>query len=251
MGEELSINLASSLLAFAAGWLVRNLVHYYRTRKPAARLWRLDLKKKTVIVVGESRGGSPRYAKIPEPDALAAMNLRQFLAQDLRVHTATIVRAGAFDMAADAEVNLVVIGGPAHNPLWNLLTGRLAAPVEFRRYDSGARIGLVGGDEEFGESEREDGSSVDHAIVLLARNPFAPRSRLILVAGCGTLATTGASHLFSRGSARELVSRFDVSSPVALVVSVESVAGYVAKPVIVAAVPFDQPSGVLGVRTPS
>ncbi|MCT9079946.1 hypothetical protein [Streptomyces fulvoviolaceus] len=247
MRQELSVNLIASLLAFLVGWIGRNLVHHYRTRKPAARVWRLDRGRRVVMVVGESRSGSSRYPKIPEADALAAMNLRQSLSQDLRIHEAATVRASAFVMASDAEENLVVIGGPAQNAVWRLLADRLNAPFVFRQFPTEYRIVSADGSdgaEEYGETAVDGTTLVDHAIVLLARNPFAARSRLVMVAGCGYLATVGATQLFTRGGIRELAKGHDTASPLALVVSVESVGGYVTRPVVVAAVNFIQaPAG--------
>ncbi|MGW3669436.1 hypothetical protein [Streptomyces sp. NPDC005141] len=240
MRQDLTVNLVASLLAFAVGWLGRALVHYYRTRMPAARVWRLDRDRRVVMVVGESGGASSAYPKIHEADALAAMNLRQFLSQDLRLHEAATVRARAFAMASDAEENLVVIGGPAHNSVWQLMTDRLNAPYAFRQFSDDYRIVCLESGEEYGESDVDESTLVDHAIVLLARNPFAARSRLVMIAGCALLATSGATQVFARGEIRALAKAYDTRSPLALVVRVESVGGYVRPPEVVAAATFPQ-----------
>jgi hypothetical protein len=143
-------------------------------------------------------------------------------------------------MAADAEENLVLIGGPVHNPLWQLMADRLNAPYEFRRSPDHYRIVSVDGGEEYGESAVDDATLVDHAIVLLARNPFAPGSRLVMIAGCALLATSGATQLFARGEIHALAKAYDMASPLALVVRVESVGGYVRRPEVVAAATFPQ-----------
>ncbi|MFE2298767.1 hypothetical protein ACFXAW_11255 [Streptomyces sp. NPDC059445] len=244
MGEDLTVNLVASLLAFAVGWLGRALVHYSRTRAPAARVWRLDRGRRVVVVVGESGRASPAYPKIHEADALAAMNLRQFLSQDLRLHEAVTVRAKAFAMASDAEENLVVIGGPAHNGVWQLMADRLNAPYAFRQFSDDYRIVGVADGEEYGRSESGATTFVDHAIILLARNPFVAGSRLVMIAGCDTLATSGATQLFARAEIRKLAKAYDTRAPLALVVRVESVAGYVRPPEIVTATNFSQASVV-------
>ncbi|MET8096555.1 hypothetical protein ABZV29_08775 [Streptomyces sp. NPDC005236] len=238
MRQDLAVNLVASLLAFGVGWLGRALVHYYRTRIPAARVWRLDRGRRVVMVVGESGGPSSAYPKIPETDALAAMNLRQFLSQDLGLHEAATVRAGAFAMAADAEENLVVIGGPVHNRVWTLLSDRLDPPYVFRGFPDEYRVVCVESGEEYGESDVDTATLVDHAIVVLANNPFAAGSRLIMIAGCALLATSGATQLFARGAIRALARTYDTTAPLALVVRVESVGGYVRPPEVVAAANF-------------
>ncbi|MET8860857.1 hypothetical protein [Streptomyces sp. NPDC004579] len=240
MRQDLVVNLAASLLAFGVGWLGRALVHYYRTRMPAARVWRLDRGRRVVMVVGESGGPTSAYPKIPETDALAAMNLRQFLSQDLGLHEAATVRARAFAMASDAEENLVVIGGPVHNGIWTLLTDRLEPPYVFRQFPEEYRIIAVDSGEEYGESDVDTATLVDHAVVVLAHNPFAAGSRLIMIAGCALLATSGATQLFARGEIRALAKAYDTTSPLALVVRVESVGGYVRRPEVVAAANFTQ-----------
>lgn len=193
-----------------------------------------------VVVVGESGRASSAYPKIHEADALAAMNLRQFLSQDLRLHEAATVRARAFAMASDAEENLVVIGGPAHNAVWQLMAERLNAPYAFRQFSAEYRIVRGEDGEEYGESAEDGTTLVDHAIVLLARNPFAAGSRLVMVAGCDVLATSGATQLFARGEIRKLARAYDTRSPLALVVRVESIDGYVRPPEVVAAANFPQ-----------
>lgn len=40
--QDLTVNLIASFLAFVVGWLGRALLQYRRTRRPAARVWRLD-----------------------------------------------------------------------------------------------------------------------------------------------------------------------------------------------------------------
>ncbi|MGW2780178.1 hypothetical protein ACWC3X_02820 [Streptomyces populi] len=240
MGEDLTVNLVASLLAFTVGWLGRALVHYHRTRVPAARVWRLDRDRRVVVIVGESGRATSAYPKLHEADALAAMNLRQFLSQDLRLHEALTVRARAFAMASDAEENLVVIGGPAHNGVWQLMTDRLDVPYVFREFSGEYRIVGVRDGAEYGESEPGATTLVDHAIVVLARNPFAVGSRLVMIAGCDTLATSGATQLFARAGIRELARAYDTRAPLALVVRVESVGGYVRPPVVVAAAGFPQ-----------
>lgn len=251
MQQDLTVNLVASLLAFLVGWLGRNLVHHYRTRQPAARVWRLDRSRRTVVIVSESGSASASFPKIPAADALAAMSLRQFLSQELRLHEVTTVRAGVFAMATDAEENLVVIGGPVGNAVWRLMADQVNAPYAFRRSAEGYGIVAVHEDEDedgggaggevYGESSDADGTTiVDHAIVVLARNPFAPESRLVMLAGCALLATSGATQLFGRGEIRALAKAYDTTKPLALVVRVESVGGYVRRPEVVAAANFTQ-----------
>ncbi|WP_328551511.1 MULTISPECIES: hypothetical protein [unclassified Streptomyces] len=244
MRQDLAVNLVASLLAFAVGWLGRAFVQYWRTRLPAARVWRLDRDRRVVMVVGESGRVPSPYPKIHEGDALAAMTLRQFLSQDLRLHEAATVRARAFVMASDAEENLVVIGGPAHNGVWQLMADRLNSPYEFRLFSSEYRIVGAEDGEEYGESAGDGTVNVDYAIVLLARNPFASRSRLVMIAGCDVLATSGATQLFARGQIRKLARTYDTTSPLALVVRVESIGGYVRPPEVVAAANFPQERAV-------
>ncbi|MGW1065122.1 hypothetical protein ACWD4F_11500 [Streptomyces aureus] len=244
MGEDLTVNLVASLLAFTVGWLGRALVHYYRTRLPAARVWRLDRDRRVVVIVGESGRATSAYPKLHEADALAAMNLRQFLSQDLRRHEALTVRARAFVMASDAEENLVVIGGPAHNGVWQLMADRLDVPYAFEERSGDYCIVSAQDGAEYGESEPGATTMVDHAIVVLARNPFAAGSRLVMIAGCDTLATAGATQLFARAEVRRLAKAYDTRSPLALVVRVESVGGYVRPPVVVAAATFRQTPAV-------
>lgn len=64
-----------------------------------------------------------------------------------------------------------------------------------------------------------------------------------MMAGCGGLATLAAPAVLSPEYARRIARRFDTSKPLALILSVEDVNGYVAKPKIVAWKHFAQPTG--------
>ncbi|OEJ41228.1 hypothetical protein AR457_10060 [Streptomyces agglomeratus] len=168
------------------------------------------------------------------------MSIRQGLSRDLKIHSVATVRSVAFSLAAHAEDNIIVIGGPAMNEMWKVYADRLNAPYKFRRTSNGYGIEAQQGDDFFGEVRRPDGTSQDHALVILARNPFEPSNRLIMMAGCGFLATLAAPVLFSYSFARQLTRQFDTKQPVALVLSVEDVGGYMPKPVIVAHAQFAQ-----------
>ena len=76
--------------------------------------------------------------------------------------------------------------------------------------------------------------------MIFAWNPFEPRSRLIMMAGCAYPATMAAPVVLSPDFARQLTRRIDTSEPFALVLSVEDVNGYVPRPKIVAWEQFAQ-----------
>lgn len=237
VSHDLLVNLVASFLAFLFGWLTRNLFAYYRSSRPVARLWQINRRTPVTAVVGSAG----ERAALWESDALAAMSLRQGLARHLQIHTVTTIRSAAFNMASHAEENIVLIGGPAMNEVWQTFADRLNAPYRFRMSGNSYRIEAREGDGSFGKLRGPDGVVKDHALVILARNPFEPRSRLIMMAGCHFLATMAAPDIFSPSYARELNRRFDMSKPLALVLAVEDVGGYMPKPVIVAHAHFTQP----------
>jgi len=239
VSHDLLINLGSSLLAFLVGWLARNLFAYYRSSRPVARLWRINRHTPVTAVVSSA---GERHV-FWEADALAAMSVRQGLARDLKIHSVTTIRSAVFDMAAHAEENIVVIGGPAMNAVWKTYADRLNVPYEFRLSGNDFRIEAREGGASFGKSTGPDGGIQDHALVILARNPFESDSRLIMLAGCDYLATLAAPVVFSPGYARDLTRRFDMSKPLVLVLAVEDVGGYMPKPVIVAHAQFTQLPG--------
>ncbi|MFD3928420.1 hypothetical protein [Streptomyces sp. NPDC058614] len=240
MSHDLLVNLGSSLLAFLVGWLARNLFAYFRSSRPVDRLWQINRHTPVTAVVSSAGERNVFW----ESDALAAMSIRQGLARDLKIHSVATIRSVAFNMAAHAEENIVLIGGPAMNSVWKVYADRLNAPYEFRLNGNDYTIEPLDGGASFGKSRGPDGGSRDHALVILARNPFEPRSRLIMMAGCDSLATLAAPVVFSPGYARDLTRRFDTSKPLALVLAVEDVGGYMPKPAIVAHAQFTQPPGV-------
>ncbi|WP_250404394.1 hypothetical protein [Streptomyces cellostaticus] len=240
MSLDVAINLVASFMAFLIGWTARNLLSYYRSSRPVARLWRVNRDAPVTAVVGDPGGGRLLW----EADALAAMNLRLSLARELKIHSIGTVRSSAFSMAAQAEDNVVVIGGPDMNQTWKTYANRLDLPYEFQMVGDYYRIVAREGDESFGGSrDPEAGTKQDSALVVFARNPFEPGSRLIMMAGCGGLATLAAPAVFSPEYARRIARRFDTSKPLALILSVEDVNGYVGKPRIVAWKHFTQSVG--------
>lgn len=119
------------------------------------------------------------------------MSIRLSLARDLKIHSVGTVSSSSFRMAAYAEDNVVVIGGPAMNEVWETYANRLDAPYEFRIIDDRYRIVAREGDASFGETRSVEGKE-DHALVVFACNPCEPRSRVVMMAGCGYLATLAA-----------------------------------------------------------
>ncbi|WP_329039312.1 hypothetical protein OHT61_16820 [Streptomyces sp. NBC_00178] len=235
MSLDLAVNLAASLIAFVTGWLARNALMYYRGSRPVARLWRIDARKPVTAVVGRVNGGKTLW----EADALAAMNIRLSLARELKIHSIGTVSSASFRMAAHAEDNVVVIGGPAMNEVWETYASRLDVPYDFRIVEDRYRIVAREGDVSYGETRNAEVKQ-DHALVILAPNPFEPGSRVVMLAGCGYLATLAAPVVFSPDFARTLNRRFDTSKPLALILSVEDVRGYMPRPEIVAGKQFAQ-----------
>lgn len=240
MSLDVAINLVASFIAFLIGWMTRNLLSYYRSSRPVARLWQVNRHMPVTAVVGDFRDEKVLW----EADALAAMNVRLSLARELKIHSIETVRSSTFSMAAHAEDNVVVIGGPAMNQTWKTYANRLDLPYEFRLVGDYYRIVAREGGESFGGArDPEAGTKRDSALVIFAWNPFEPCSRLIMMAGCGYLATLAAPAVFSPDYARKLARRFDMTKPLALILAVEDVNGYVAKPKIVAWQHFTQSAG--------
>ncbi|WP_371750393.1 hypothetical protein OG302_01960 [Streptomyces sp. NBC_01283] len=238
MPLDVLVNLVASLLAFLLGWLIRTLVAYFRNTRPVTRLWRVNRRSPVTAVVGSAHDREALW----ESDALAAMSIRQGLARDLRIHSVTTMRSSAFDMRGHAEENIVLIGGPAMNEVWNVYADRVNAPYEFRRDDNGYWIEAREGGASFGISG-SGGHVRDHALIVLARNPFATQNRLLMMAGCGFLATLAAPVIFEPAYARDLTRRFDTSRSLALVLAVEDIDGYMPRPVVVAHAHFTQSPG--------
>ncbi|MGW7659916.1 hypothetical protein [Streptomyces sp. NPDC054756] len=237
MPLDLAINLGASLIAFTVGWLARTLLTYLRNRRPVARLCRIERQAPVTVVVGTARDRRTIF----EADAQAAMNIRLSLTRDLKVHPIATVRSSAFDMAGHADDNLVVIGGPAVSDVWKTYASRLDAPYVFKIVGDNYKIVARDGGATFGEARGASGEvEQDHALVIFAWNPFEPRSRLIMMAGCAYPATVAAPAVLSPDFARRLARRVDTSQPFALVLSVEDVNGYVPTPKIVAWEQFTQ-----------
>jgi hypothetical protein len=109
---DLAANLLAALTAFAAGWAARFVLHYFRRRRPAGRVWRNPQRVKFSVVVAD--GPVDRYGNtsVHPAEFAAATELSSFLAQSLRADAARVSVSAAFPIGPALEQNLIVIGGP-------------------------------------------------------------------------------------------------------------------------------------------
>jgi hypothetical protein len=229
---DVAINLLSTLLAFAGGWLFKAGLNRWKNIRPAKRVWQLTKKDSVLIVVGDHPHVSATNPTVFEADALAATGIAQYLGQVLRVDS-RVLRIAGFSASRDMEKDIVVIGGPAHNKLYATMADRLSIPYQFVANAKDAEIINASSKAVFGMARTETEITRDSAIIVIARNPFNAKSTLVMLAGCSSLGTVSASRMLTHQGVRQLARMHRTRHPVAVIVETEMIDGYNTFPKVV------------------
>ena len=190
MTADLAINLLAALIAFVVGWMSRALYKYSRAVRPAARVWRVPNRGDFSIVVADGPLSDAKRPTIHPAEFAAATELSGYLTQTLRISVTRVRPSVNFPLDEALEGNLILIGGPVYNRVHRLMLERLDLPYEFRdrvlvRLEDGMTFAPV--------SSADGVAAVDYGLIVITVNPYNPKSRLVLLAGCRTFGCLGAA----------------------------------------------------------
>jgi hypothetical protein len=185
--------------ALASGY--RYAVHYWRVRRPAARIWTHARTTPFHIVTAQddTDPDSEYTPKVYPAEYAAALSTRTLLVQKLKVPDVRVWTSDRFPTANILE-NLVCIGGPVHNQVTRRTLDRLAIPLEFVGYDLVSHV-----------SGKTYEAKIDHAtqritrdvgVVIVTRNPRRqadPDACVILLMGARTFGCEGAACFITSG----------------------------------------------------
>ncbi len=121
----------------------------------------------------------------------AATELSLYLTQVFQCKIRHICAGADFPRDSSLEDNIIIIGGPNHNPIFReyldlldrkLKRNGLSLPYSFSGYD----LIRNSDNEKFSAVVDGDKISYDVGLVMLAANPLNERARVVFLAGCRT-----------------------------------------------------------------
>jgi hypothetical protein len=132
------------------------------------------------------------------------------------------------------EGDLVIVGGPRTNRVHRTIASRLRLPFEFRSVAGQAALVRLQDGQEFPLQVDGNGRTIrDFGLIALARNPFQEASRVVVVAGCGTLGTVAAARVLTASPPQLIPPELIRSGSGALVVEIEVIEGFTTRPQVV------------------
>lgn len=185
---DLAINLLASVLAFTFGWLSREAVRLYR-RRWFQRIWRFNRNYPVTIVVSEdARGPIDQLATWYGADVRAAILVQLFLKETLQMEKVGIYSANDSEIKQILDGNLVIIGGPAGNPLAARVEQAISPPFNWEIDSSVCAIVQPDGTRN---QQVLNGNStiIDYSIIAITNSPFNYSAGLVYIAGCGPIGT--------------------------------------------------------------
>jgi hypothetical protein len=235
MTSALAINLLSSLLAFLLGGSVRALYQRRKAASPARRVWRLGRSAEVVLALSDGPGHDTTLPTLYEGDAEAAGIVSAYLRSVRGVQT-RIIRASTFSPLRDARSDLVVIGGPRANDLYEEIDRRVSMPYEFKLYPHRARMIRLSDGQVFDQEVENARTIRDFAAISFLPSPFDPNRRIVVLAGCGMQGTVAAAKMVTTDGIRDIARLRPPATPFSVLIEIEIIDGQVTKPHIINAV---------------
>jgi hypothetical protein len=184
MTLDIAVNLLAAVIIFLSGVGFARLRRWWELHRPGQKVWRVGRNESVSIVTADGPDPDPTEYTITVYPAeyAAALEIAHYLGGELGCRIERICTSSEFPEDHAIEGNLVLIGGPVHNPLTALMLERLHVPFHFEGYtlvneNSGERYDAV--------IENEMIVS-DVALIVTAPNPYNPSNRVVLIAGCRT-----------------------------------------------------------------
>jgi hypothetical protein len=230
-------NLIASLIAFLAGVFFRSGVRHWRELRPGRRTLGLAGGKQVTIVVSDKgRAEAEAQPALYEADVVAANTIYDSLHRLFPRTRVAFATATSLTQDGLLEGNLVIVGGPWTNRAHRTVASLLPLPFEFRSVAGQAALVRLQDGQEFPHQVDGNGRTIrDFGLIVLARNPFQEESRVVIVAGCGTLGTVAAAGALTASPPQLIPPQLIRSRSGVLVVEIEVIEGFTTRPQVVAA----------------
>jgi hypothetical protein len=208
---EIFVSVGWTIFTFAAGWSGRKWTKHRQEVRPAARVWKIDPKIPVHIFTADppATDATELTSVVYPAEYAAAAELSVYLKQMFHCNIKGIF-AGKEFRGDETNENIVIIGGPNHNPVFKKYQKRLnekldelglSLPYSFNGYDLVRKSdGRVFKHEVESNETKGDRIVRDFGLIMLADNPYkehAKRSRVIFLAGCRTYGCLAAARAVS------------------------------------------------------
>lgn len=195
MYTDIFVSIGWTLVTFIIGWSSRKWAKYRQEVRPAAKVWKIDARIPVHIVTADPPTEDlAEFTPIVYPaEYAAATELYLYLTQVFKCEIRHICSGRDFPADSSLRENIIVIGGPNHNPIYRELYDQLkeefekkgkSMPYRFDKYD------LVRTSDGRTYSSRIDKNNkrivYDIGLVMLAPNPANENARIVFLAGCRT-----------------------------------------------------------------
>jgi hypothetical protein len=233
---DIFVSVGWTIFTFVVGWFGRKWTKHMQEVRPAAKVWKIDPRIPVHIVTADPPVvDTTELTPIVYPaEYAAATELSLYLTQVFKCRIKHICAGRDFPQDASLEENIVVIGGPNHNPIFRefmeILGRKLAKrgmslPYSFSGYD------LIRTSDgcKFSAVVKDDKISYDVGLVILTTNPLNDQARIVFLAGCRTYGCLAAARAINNPhilKTAELVSDNEVE---AFVVGARVIGQYLGK----------------------
>jgi hypothetical protein len=214
---EIFVSIGWTIFTFVAGWSGRKWTRHRQEVRPAARVWQIDPKIPLHIVTADPAAvDAKELTPIVYPaEYTAATELSLYLKQvfkrepDISSGTEFLKKKECFGD------NIVIIGGPNHNPIYRKYYAHLKDRFEEKAislpYSFNKESALIRHSDNYlfeAEVDDEEGEiSVDYGLVMLAANPYNNfynnHARVVFLAGCMTYGCLAAARAVEAPYIRE------------------------------------------------
>jgi hypothetical protein len=191
---DIFVSIGWTIITFIVGWSSRKWTRHRQEVRPAAKVWKLDSKIPVHIVTADPPTEDlTELTPIVYPaEYAAATELSLYLTQMFHCKIRRICTGRDFPRDSSLEENIIIIGGPNHNPIYRALYEELerdlAKKGEFLPYRFVNDYDLVRASDGQTFSSRIKNNKIvyDVGLVMLAPNPLNENARVVFLAGCRT-----------------------------------------------------------------
>lgn len=187
---ELLINLIAGFIGFAIGWIWQRIIHEVRLA-PARKVWRRFITEQTLIII--NRNNRTQWATptgfIEVGTARALGEIRTFF-EKLGKDQVSTKEADLIE-GRELQGNLIILGTIDVNPLLQeaitQITGEVCVINDVNQPLT-SKIIDIGKNREYTMAERITDkareTTTDYGLIIIAKSPFNPEKRIILISGC-------------------------------------------------------------------
>lgn len=197
----------------AFSWVVENVVWvilvvlalrlwtYLRTKRPAQNLWKIKEKDRVSFVITSSPVPDPaEYSDLVYPaEARGIGEIEAFLQQTFKGIEPRVALSNSTH-AEHLRQHLIVIGGPVHNQVTREALEHMNTSLA--HFEGNKLVMKAGEWTQEAVVDDEGGITRDVGLVIMSKNPWNPKKRLVVLAGSRTYGSLAAARAVVRSDVK-------------------------------------------------